>query len=226
MGIAYRPYAQAWPGASVASKKGREPKEESVPKSCVEPLEEFECRKENVWQKQFKDDFYGAIKALKEGADDLFIETKDYDASLEYYSSAIDKLRDVRPSELKTVIFTPVDDTDEDEEDGPPKERYGLVLGNVKTVDAKTQTAFVAFDTADGSEKIVRAAFSSLIAIHESEMALQSSIYMNRARIWMQVDRSAEAEQDLSIVVTLWTNQEEGSARNEQLSKCHCLRAI
>lgn len=228
--VAYRPYAEAWPGASLASKKGREPKEETVPKSAVKPLEEFECRKDNVWQNLFKDNFYGGITALKDGADELFIEVKDYDAALEYYSYAIDKFRDIRPSELNRVLFVPVEEErkDDEEECGPPREKVGLVLGRVNTVDVKTQAAFVAYDTPEGEEKIVRALFNTLTPVHIPELALQSSLYMNRARIFMQVERGVEAEKDLSIVVALWGADEEnlsGTAKNYQLPKCHCLRS-
>merc|ERR1712217_753409 len=51
---------------------------------------------------------------------------------------------------------------------------------------------------------------------------------MNRARIWMQVERGGEAEKDLATVVPLWDADEEnklGAAKNEQLPKCYCLRS-
>merc|ERR1712187_1080153 len=93
----------------------------------------------------------------------------------------------------------------------------------------------VAFDVTEGEgeektkkEKIVRADFSSLTPLHLPELALQSSLYMNRARIWMQVERASEAEKDLSMVVALWGADEENklaTEKNEQLPKCYSLRS-
>merc|ERR1712048_26994 len=80
----------------------------------------------------------------------------------------------------------------------------------------------------DSDEKqVVSASLHQLIPVHFQNLALQGSLYLNRARIWIQIEKALEAIQDLTIAIALWSlsESEDDEARHEQMAKAHTLRA-
>eukprot|EP00928_Gymnodinium_smaydae_P024927 TRINITY_DN20018_c0_g2_i4.p1 TRINITY_DN20018_c0_g2~~TRINITY_DN20018_c0_g2_i4.p1 ORF type:complete len:317 (-),score=47.76 TRINITY_DN20018_c0_g2_i4:284-1234(-) len=207
--VRYRPPFEAWPGVSAAKKRERE--EESVPCSAVQALEEVEIRRDAAWSQHFKDNFYGAIVTLKDGGDGLFMEVKDYDAALEYHTLAIEKLKEVKPCDLCAVIV---------------RQETGFMSGNVDAVDAVTKTAFVKVNPDHGSaSKTICVDLDALIPIHEQQLALQGSLYSNRARIWTLLDKMAEANRDLFTVITMHSDAQRSQAWHDCVAKARLLRA-
>merc|ERR1711974_330852 len=147
----------------------------------------------------------------KECADGLYMNAWDMEASMEYYNIAIDKLVDIKPAELGSVLL---------------KQDNEFVLGSVKDADVKTKKAFVALEQPNSDQpKLVGAPLQTLVPVHEKRLALQGSLYLNRALIWMNIERIQEAADDLSTVISLWNLCESDPAKDEQLAKAHCLRA-
>lgn len=208
--MAYLAPAGVRQGASADTDAGREPEEDTVPVHAVRPLEPFEVKSEGVWQVAFQDDFYATVAELKEGANTLF-KIKDYDAAIAYYGIAIDKLRDLRTSDLSTVMLI-----------------HGgtLVPGRVGTLNSKSQKATVTIQQPCSSQSHeVSVPVRTLIPAHERHLVLQGSLYMNRARSLTQLERNQEAAQDLSVVICLWDMCGTGTERQEQLTKAYYLRA-
>merc|ERR1712032_1776218 len=99
------------------------------------------------------------------------MEIKDFDAALEYYTFAIDKLRDVPSSDLSEVIV---------DRDG------SFVLAKIKAVDVPTKVAFVEFLGGDAANSSSGVALETVTPIHQKQFALQGTLHANRARVWIQ----------------------------------------
>eukprot|EP00746_Dinoflagellata_sp_MGD_P015610 gnl/MRDRNA2_/MRDRNA2_134759_c0_seq1.p1 gnl/MRDRNA2_/MRDRNA2_134759_c0~~gnl/MRDRNA2_/MRDRNA2_134759_c0_seq1.p1 ORF type:complete len:449 (-),score=97.85 gnl/MRDRNA2_/MRDRNA2_134759_c0_seq1:46-1392(-) len=207
--------------------------EETVPFSCIKPLENFEVCPASIWQNDFAENLYSTATKGKEGGNELF-KMKDYQSAIEQYTMVIDELRRFQPAPggAETQQWVLVN------------HEGSLSLGGVRASDSLSERCEVGLYKADVNQVKVLAGvpWRTLIPVHEDYLLLQSSLYMNRARCWMQFNRNKEAAQDLSMVIGLWEAKDEGARRcqgrfareltgaevaekREQLTKAYYLRA-
>lgn len=195
--------------------------EETVPIASVRSLEEFELQSEADRTKAFQNDVYSAASKSKEGANMLF-KLKDFDAAAEHYSFAINALREFKGGSTGDLILV--------------NQAGALVLGSIADVDTDSLKANVRLKRQSDAEfqLLVGVPWRTLVPVHEEQLQLHSSLYMNRSRCFSQTGRYQHAAQDLSIVLGLWstpprrgTSHGEKSAeeRKEQLTKAYYLRA-
>lgn len=206
--------------AAIPSDAADEPEVETVPSSFLQPLEEFELQPESVWHSLFEEDLYRAAASVKEDGNKLF-KLKDYAAAADHYSIAVTELRALRPSSRQDCWVL--------------VNRGGsLMLGGAQLVDASGR-ADVFISQAGRQQTVHGAPWKALLPVHEAQLALHASLYMNRSRCLSQLALHSEAAQDLSVAISLWAargepvrqelSEAEAAERREQIGKAHYLRA-
>lgn len=203
-----------------------EPQEETVPVADVSALRPFELKHEKVWSAEFAADPANTNALVKDQGNELF-KLKDFAAAVKHYSIALNRLRKFeckfgsRPAEL----LEPAPDsssssaTSSSHPSFPPwvlmNHGGALTLGFVKWADPATQKADIyLYKPGEPKQLLLKgASFRQLVLVHEEMLLLHSSLYMNRARCYVNLGSQAAAAQDLSMVIGLWAARSEGALR-------------
>jgi len=215
----------------LADEPDAQEEEATVPAAAVRPLEEFELLPASAREAAFASSLYAAAKVVKEDGNTLF-KLKDYDSAARLYGSAVDALRHFQAPKPGIEAWVLMN------------HENALVLGSVRSVDVEGKKAEVAFYRPDKDQLQVypAVAWRALIPVHEEQLSLHCSLYVNRAKSLVQVGCHQQAAQDLTVAIGLWAAHDEGARRGggrlarplaaeevveqrEQLTKAYYLRA-
>lgn len=165
--------------------------EATVPVSQVKPLQDFELRQDSELCAMFADDLAHACGKIKEEANVLF-KLSDHDAAAAHYSRALQRLLTFSSESCRareTLVLV--------------NSSGALVKGLVAAVDTEKRTADVDLLTQarSGARQVRRVPWRTLCVVRTDQLQLQTSLYLNRARCLMHLQRHQEAAWDLSVVI-------------------------
>jgi len=189
--------------------------EETVKLQQIKALEDFESKAGLQKTMDENKDFFACCTVLKEQGNTLF-KLKDYEAASWWYGQIVNQFMGRELCEEHWVMLM---------RDG------ALELARVRSVVSDGLVNLV-FDKNGKQMGLSNVSVTALVPVFHDHLLLQTSVYMNRARCFANLNKNQEAAQDLTTVIGLWgcvnllPDPEEGSkdAASEGLCKAHYLR--
>jgi len=194
---------------------GEEEDEETVKLQQIRALEEFESKTGLQKTMDENSDFFACCSVLKEQGNTLF-KLKDYETASWWYGQIVNQFMSRELREEHWVMLM---------RDG------SLELARVRSVVSNDLVNLV-FDKNGKQMGLSNVSAAALVPVFHDHLLLQTSVYMNRARCFANLNKNQEAAQDLTTVIGLWgcvnvlPDPEDGAreAASEGLCKAHYLR--